>query len=235
MRNLAIALVLVFIAPNAAVAQCEGDTCIDVTADQDNNQVVITVQKGKPGSSSTRKPRAVSTPRLKKPWIPWLPKPIATSKPRPRPTFTARPRVKSISGSQISDQVKSLLPRGGIITQPLGDALVQQPVNFMTNTPPIFTTVIVVLGVPISIHLTPVFEWEFGDGNRLTTKLPGAPYPLALIENTYRSSGEKNIVLTTRWNGFWRAGALGAPINGAITQRVQRQILVRPAGVAYRP
>lgn len=235
MRTFALALVLVFIGTNAAVAQCEGDTCIDVTADQDSNQVVITVQKGKPGSSSTKKPRAVSTPRLKKPWIPWLPKPASTTKPRPRPAVTARPRVKTISGSQISDQVKSLLPRGGIITQPLGEALVQQPVNFMTNTPQIFTTVIVVLGVPITIHLTPVFEWEFGDGNKLTTKLPGAPYPLALIQNTYTSSGEKSVVLTTRWSGIWRAGALTAPINGAITQRVQRQIVVKPAGFTYRP
>ena len=235
MRNFALALILLFLGSTTAVAQCEGDTCIDVSADQDNNQVVITVQKGRPGSSSTRKPRAVSTPRLKKPWIPWLPKPAATTKPRPRPTSTSRPRVKTISSSQISDQVKSLLPKGTIITQPLGDALVQQPVSFMTNTPQLFTTVIVVLGVPITIHLTPVFEWDFGDGNRLTTKLPGAPYPLALIQNTYANSGEMNVVLTTRWSGFWRAGALGAPINGAITQRVQRQILVRPAGITYRP
>ncbi len=235
MRIIVIALVLVFMGSNAAVAQCDGDTCIDVSTDQDNNQVVITVQKGKPGSSSTKKPRAVSTPRLKKPWIPWLPKPAATTKPRPSPTATSRPRVKTISGSQISDQVKSLLPKGGIITQPLGDALVQQPVNFMTNTPQLFTTVIVVLGVPITIHLTPVFEWEFGDGNTLTTKLPGAPYPLALIQNTYTNSGEKNVVLTTRWSGFWRAGALGAPINGAITQKVQKRILVRPGAITYRP
>jgi hypothetical protein len=128
-----------------------------------------------------------------------------------------------------------LLPKGGIITQPLGDALVQQPVNFMTNTPQIFTTVIIVLGVPITIHLTPVFEWDFGDGNKSTTKLPGAPYPLALIKNTYTTSGEKNVLLTTRWSGFWRAGALGAPINGAITQKAQKRILVRPGTITYRP
>lgn len=235
MRFIVIAIVLVFVGANASVAQCEGDTCIDVTADQDNNQVVITVQKGKSGGSSTRSPRPVVSSGLKKPWIPWLPKPVSTAKPRPRPTITSRPRIKTISGSQISDQVKSLLPKGSIFTQPLGDALVQQPVNFMTNTPQIFTTVILVLGVPITIHLTPIFEWDFGDGNKLTTKLPGAPYPLALIENTYTTSGEKSVLLTTRWSGFWRAGALGAPINGAITQKVQKRILVRPGAVTYRP
>ncbi|MBU3692499.1 MAG: hypothetical protein FGM47_03135 [Candidatus Nanopelagicaceae bacterium] len=235
MRFIVIAIVLIFMGSNASVAQCEGDTCIDVTTDQENNQVVITVQKGKSGSSSTRAPRAVSTPGLKKPWIPWLPRPASTSKPRPRPTVTSRPRVRSISSSKISDQVKSLLPKGSIITQPLGEVLVQQPVNFMTNTPQIFTTVIIVLGVPITIHLTPIFEWDFGDGNKLTTKLPGAPYPLALIQNTYTTSGEKYVLLTTRWSGFWRAGALGAPINGAITQKLQKRILVRPGAVTYRP
>lgn len=235
MRFMVIAVVLVFMGSNASVAQCEGNTCIDVSADQDNNQVVITVQKGKSRSSSTRAPQPVATPGLKKPWIPWLPGPASTAKPRPRPTITVRPKVRIISGSQISDQVKSLLPKGGIITQPLGDALVQQPINFMTNTPQIFTTVIIVLGVPITIHLTPIFEWDFGDGNKSTTKLPGAPYPLALIKNTYKTSGEKSVLLTTRWSGFWRAGALGAPINGSITQKAQKRIMVRPGAITYRP
>jgi hypothetical protein len=55
-----------------------------------------------------------------------------------------------------------------------------------------------------------------------------------LIENTYKSSGQKRVELTTTWSGFWRAGSIGAPIDGAIVQRVSRQIDVRPARGIYR-
>lgn len=239
MRTAIYALTLALISlcgpVNIAVAECEGDTCIDVEAKQDSNEVVIIVKKGKAGSSSSSKPRPARSATLRQPWIPWLPKPAATTKPRPRPATSIKPRVRKISGSQISDQVKSLLPTGSIITQPLGDALVQEPVNFMTNTPTQFTTVLIVLDVPITIHLTPVFNWDFGDNKSITTKLPGAPYPISLIQHTYRSPGEKRITLTTKWSGYWRAGALSAPIKGAITQRSTKSILVRPGAVNYKP
>lgn len=235
MRILILVMALLLGALSDAHAQCEGDTCIDISADHNGNQVVITVKKGREGSSktSTPKPRATSTTR--KLWIPWLPRPVVTTKPRPRPVASRKPRVRTISSSQITDQVTRLLPTGGIITQPLGDALVREPVNFMTNTPSQFTTVIVVLAVPITIHLTPLFIWDFGDGNTRVTRLQGAPYPLTMIENTYQSAGEKEVSLTIKWSGFWRAGAMSAPINGAITQRATKSITVRPARTTYIP
>lgn len=224
-----------------ASEQCDGDTCIDVSADEQSNQVVITVKKGKAGSTqnqpgSNLKPTA--TAKTRKLWIPWLPKPARTNlvaKPRPRPAITVKPRVKKISGSQISNRVKRLLPSGSIITQPLGNPLVQEPVNFMTDTPQFFTTVLVVLQVPITIYLTPVFTWEFGDGNSQVTKLSGAPYPVSIIQNTYKNAGKVQVTLTTKWTGFWQAGALRAPINGGITQKTYKELLIRPAGVNYQP
>ena len=235
MRILILVVALLLGTMGDASAQCEGDTCIDVSADQSSNQIIITVKKGKDGSSKTSSPKPRVTSTTRKLWIPWLPRPVITSQPRPRPSISRKPRVRTISGSQITDQVTRLLPTGRIITQPLGDALVREPVNFMTNTPSQFTTVIVVLTVPITIHLTPLFIWDFGDGNSHLTRLPGAPYPLTLIQNTYTSAGEKDVSLTIKWSGFWRAGALSAPINGAITQSVSKSITVRPARTTYIP
>lgn len=239
MRKIAMAICLVLLTPISSYADCEGDTCIDVSADESSNEVVITVKKGRPGSSTSTKPQprpSISTHKL---WIPWLPKPVTVVKPKPRPATTSRParkaRVKTVSGSQISNQVKRLLPSGSIFTQPLGDPLLQEPVNFLTNTPTHFTTVIVVLDVPVTIHLTPTFKWDFGDGNTFVTKLPGAPYPLNIIENTFKSAGEKQILLTTTWSGYWRAGAISAPIKGAITQKTSKQIFIRPAAITYKP
>lgn len=233
MKILILVLALLATGITDAHAQCENDTCIDVSADEKGNEVVITVKKGKPGSSKTSAPKPRATSTARKLWIPWLPKPVATAKPRPRPASSARPRVKTISSSQITDQVRSLMPTGSIITQPLGDPLVREPVNFMTNTPSHFTTVIVVLTIPITIHLTPLFIWDFGDGNSFVTKLQGAPYPLTLVQNSYQSAGEKEVTLTIKWSGFWRAGAMSAPINGAITQRVSKEIAIRPARTTY--
>jgi hypothetical protein len=235
MRVALIAILILISTVNAAYSACEGETCIDVKADQESNEVVITVKKGRAGREVSSSPKPRPNPTIKQPWIPWLPKPPAASKsavagPKPSP----RPRVKRISGSQISDQVKSLIPRGEIITQPLDNILVNQSVNFITNTPMHFTTVLVVLGTPITIHLTPEFSWQFGDGNSYSTRLAGAPYPLMLIENTYKTSGEKRVDLTTTWSGFWRAGSLSAPIDGAIVQKVSRQIDIRPARGIYR-
>ena len=235
MRITLLAILILISSITTAYSACEGETCIDVKADQESNEVVITVKKGKAGREASTSPKPKPTPTIKQPWIPWLPKPVATRKavalgPKPSP----KPRVKRISGSQISDQVKSLIPRGEIITQPLDNILVNQSVNFLTNTPMHFTTILVVLGTPITIHLTPEFLWEFGDGNSQSTRLAGAPYPLMLIENTYKSSGQKRVELTTTWSGFWRAGSLSAPIDGAIVQKVSRQIDVRPARGIYR-
>lgn len=238
MRKIALLAIFFLLLPQHAIAKCEGDTCIDVSTNQDSNEVVVTVKKGKPGSSKSSKPKSPNTTVAKprKPWIPWLPKPASVPAARPKPSLKpqTKPRVRFIAGSQISNQVRKLLPTGSIITQPLGDPLLQEPVNFITNSPMHFTTVIIVLDIPITIHLTPTFTWNFGDGNTYTTKLPGAPYPLSIVENTYRTPGAKQVTLTTVWSGYWRAGAITAPINGAITQRVQKEIYVRPAGINYR-
>ena len=133
MRILILVVVILLGTMSDAYAQCEGDTCIDVSADQGGNQIVITVKKGKEGSSSTSAPKPRVTSTTRKLWIPWLPRPVVTTKPRPRPVVSRRPRVKRISSSQITDQVTRLLPSGRIITQPLGDALVRLEVGLYVN------------------------------------------------------------------------------------------------------
>ena len=233
MKKIALAIALALLASPSSYAECNDGTCIDVSADQEGKEVVITVKKGKAGSSSTSSPRARTTSSTRKPWIPWLPKPVETRAAAPRPKVTSKPRIRTISGSQISDQVRSRLPTGTIITQPLKDPLIHEPVNFMTTVPTNFSTVIVVLRIPITIHLTALYVWDFGDGKTLVTKFPGAPYPAMLNQHTYRSAGEKRASLTVRWSGFWSAGAMSAPINGSITQRIEKELTIRPARTTF--
>lgn len=233
MKRIALFVIAFLLVTPISEAECRGSTCIDVSADQEGKEVVITVKKGRAGSSSTSSPRARSTSVARKPWIPWLPKPAVTRVAAPRPKVTSKPRIRTITGSQISDQVRSLLPTGTIITQPLKDPLIHEPVNIMTTVPTNFSTVIVVLRIPITIHLTALYVWDFGDGNSLVTKFPGAPYPAMLNQHTYRSAGEKKVSLTVRWSGFWSAGAMSAPINGSITQRIEKELTIRPARTTF--
>ena len=219
--------------------ECDGDTCIEVSADDDNH-LVIKVKRGKPGSSVATTPSARPTTVTvrKQPWIPWLPKPVATSSPRPKSTKVSKPRirkpkVKKISGSQLAEQVKRMLPSGVIITQPTSAALLREPVNFMTTVPATFQTVIVVLEVPILITLKALYQWDFGDGNSKISKHPGAPYPASLITNNYRDEGQYEVALKVTWSGTWRAGAISGPIKGSITQSFERELTVHGADTTF--
>lgn len=235
MKIVYIAMIFILLPVPCVQAECSGDTCIDVNADQESNQVVITVKKGRAGGSQTSSPRPQVTSTSRRPWIPWLPKPLVTRTSTPRPMATRRPRVRTISGSQISDQVKRLLPTGIIITQPLQDPLVHEPVNFMTTVPSRFSTVIVVLRIPITIHLTALYNWDFGDGATLVTRVAGAPYPAMINHHEYSTVGDRKVTLTVRWSGTWSAGAITGPINGSITQRFNKELTIRPAKAIYIP
>lgn len=241
----ALALLIALLpAPLAHSEECEGETCIDVVAD-DENHVVITVKKGKPGSIATIKPKPrpsasmrPATPR--KPWIPWAPKPVVSAASNALPKFSRKPvtakprkspnsRVKRITGREIADQVKRALPSGVLITQPTSGALLREPVNFITTVPTTFQTVIIVLEIPIFITLRASYRWDFGDGEVALSSFPGAPYPAALITHRYREPGEFEVSLRVTWNGTWRAGALSGPIRGSINQSFERVLLIHPA------
>lgn len=217
--------------------ECDGDTCVSVTAD-DENHLVIKVRKGSPGSSTTYAPtpRASqsASPRLRKPWIPWLPRATASPTPRPSRSPSAKPknrkpRVRKISSSALADQVSKMLPGGLIVSQPTSGALVREPVNFITTVPKTFQTVLVVLEVPIYINLQASYHWEFGDGESMVSVLPGAPYPAGSVLHSYSRTGEFEVKLKVIWNGTWRAGAISGPIQGSIRQNFQRKLQIHPA------
>lgn len=218
----------------SAAEQCDGQTCIDVSAD-DENHVTISIRKGRPGASATTSPRPRPSATRKPVWIPWLPKPVVTATKVSRPRTTRmpkpapKPRVKRIASSSLAEQVKRMLPGGVIVHQPLAGILVREPVNFMTSVPSTFQTVIVALNVPIHIQMRATYLWDFGDGERKITTTPGAAYPLGEIGHTFSNPGEYKVGLQVRWSGTFRAGAIAAPITGGITQRFERDVTIYPA------
>ena len=221
-------VIQILITQPVVAKECVGDTCIGVSAN-DKDHLVIIVEKGKPGSkSSVTTPKATPKPTPKKTtWIPWLPKPKPSYTPKPKPIQSTKP--KKISAVSIADRVSKMLPNGLILNQPTSAILAREPVNFITTIPKDFHAVIVVLEVPIQIDLKAKYIWNFGDGQSLESNLPGAPYPVGTIRNSYQKPGKYRVSLKVQWTGVWRAGAISAPIDGSITQEFSKEIEVYPA------
>ena len=213
---------------HAEAEECNGTTCIDVSTDRDR-EVVITVRKKSPGA--TVKPTPRTTTQVSKRPTPARSRIVVTPSPRntprtstPTPRRTTRPRVKTspteqqISSADLFDQVRSLIPTGSIHHQPTTGILVREPVYFRTSVPNRFSTVVVVLDIPIQIDLHATYRWSFGDGSFISTVDQGNIYPISAIRHSFDRAGRYPLNLQVLWSGNWRSGALSGAINGQLTQ-----------------
>ncbi|MCX6450372.1 MAG: PKD domain-containing protein [Actinobacteria bacterium] len=233
MRKALVALLLLLLLPNSAYAvskaKCQTKVCVKVFTDPKTGQVIIQAYQNRPGA--TKKPKVLSTP-LPKPTRTWKPRPYVYRPYTPRPKVSSKPKV--VSAISLSDQLTQLIPMREIYYQPAGKVLAQVPVNFWTTTNNVFTTAVVILGVGVSVNLTPTYTWDFGDGATLSTTNHGAPYPNGAVLHTYRKSGDITASLTVSWAGTWMADTLSYPVlGGAIVQRMSVIIPVAPAPTKY--
>lgn len=238
MKRLLILWLALSLITTSANATCAKDICIDVIADPTSNQIVITATKK--GSSGTTKSGLSTSPKpkraiVKKPWVPWLPKPVVAKKsPSPKRTYVRKPKSKTVSSADLSDRIMKLLPIGSIKRQPGNPVLVQVPVNFWTTAPTTFRTIVMVLDIPVTVELHPLFTWSYGDGGVFITPLTGEPYPLTLITHTYHRTGNYQVRLIITWSGTWTVGGVIAPVaGGLIKQVVSEELEVIPAPTRF--
>ena len=225
-------LLLLSVNPAVAAPNCNTKVCVKVYTDPKTGKLIITANRN--GSSSTPKPAPTRTWKPR-PYTP-KPKPTVTVKPTPKPTtivtkkYTPKPVVKL----SLSDQLAQLIPMKDIYHQPTTNALVQVPVNFWTTTPPTFKTSVVMLGVPITVYLSPTYLWDFGDGTRLSTVSRGAAFPNQSITHIYSRAGSYMASLRITWGGSWKAsGATSAVTGGAIVQNLYTEVRVSSAPSKY--
>ena len=226
---LLIALLLIFSAnPAVAAPNCNTKVCVKVYTDPKTGKLIITANRN--GSSTTPKPIPTRT---------WKPRPYT---PKPKPTVAVKPTVivtkkytpKPVVKLSLSDQLAQLIPVKDIFHQPALSALVQVPVNFWTTTPPTFKTSVVMLGVPITVYLSPTYLWDFGDGTKLSTTSRGAAFPNQSITHIYTRAGSYTASLQITWGGTWQAsGATSAVSGGAIVQNLYSQVKVVTAPSKY--
>lgn len=132
------------------------------------------------------------------------------------------------------------LPASTLVIQPPdGLTLVNFDTNFYTtSTRPISRTV-TLLGQRVTLEATPsTFHWTFGDGERLSTSKPGAPYPDLTVTHNYLRKGTYRPSLATTFTGRYRLG--GGPwrtIPGTVTidgtGQPLRAIEAQPKLVSY--
>lgn len=132
------------------------------------------------------------------------------------------------------------LPAGELVIQPPdGLTLVNFDTNFYTtSTAPIARTV-TLLGQRVTLEATPAtYHWDFGDGRKLSTSEPGAPYPRLDVTHSYLRTGTYRPSLSTTYTGRYRVGG-GAwqQIPGTVTidgaGRPLRAIEAQPKLVGY--
>jgi hypothetical protein len=227
LKVLIASLLLLSINPAMAAPNCNTKVCVKVYTDPKTGKLIITAKRN--GSSSTPKPNPTRTWKPR----PYTPRPYT---PRPKPTsivtkkYTPKPVVKL----SLSDQLAQLIPVKDIYHQPATNSLVQVPVNFWTTTPPTFKTSVVMLGVPITVYLSPTYLWDFGDGTKLSTISSGAAFPNQSITHIYRRAGSYSASLQITWGGTWQAsGATSTVSGGAIVQNLYTQVKVVTAPSKY--
>jgi len=220
-------LLLLSVNPAVAAPNCNTKVCVKVYTDPKTGKLIITANRN--GSSTTPKPKPTRTWKPR----PYTPRPYT---PRPKPTtivtkkYTPKPVVKL----SLSDQLAQLIPVKDIFHQPATSALVQVPVNFWTTTPPTFKTSVVMLGVPITVYLSPTYLWDFGDGTKLSTISRGAAFPNQSITHVYTRAGSYTASLQITWGGTWQAsGTTSAVSGGAIVQNLYSQVNVVTAPSKY--
>lgn len=215
-----ISLILSALPSALAADDCTVVACVDVYTQ--NGQIVIEVKKGTGASAKVIKKVAVkkkitTNPILKKPTVvkPFTPKPYVPKAIVKRRIAKRSARVATAATS-LGDRLIELVPTGGVSYQPSFQPLVNVPVYFWCDLPPIFNTKVKIIGETIDVVMRPGFTWSYGDGSFESTTDPGADYPDGKITHTYSKPGTYLVTLVTSWNGTFAHNGVERSITGDI-------------------
>jgi len=207
--------------PSALGAEdCTVVACVDVYTQ--NGQIVIEAKKGMGPSAKVIpkvvKKKIVRPPIFKRPTVvkPATPKPYVPKKIVKRRIAKRTAKVISTQATSLGDRLIELVPTGGVSYQPSFQPLVNVPVYFWCDLPPIFNTKVKIIGETIDVVMRPGFTWSYGDGSFESTTNPGANYPDGKITHTYSKPGTYLVTLVTSWNGTFAHNGVERSITGDI-------------------
>ena len=186
---LLLASVLVMSSWGSATAQCTTSSCLTVSTDIDNSDVVATVVK-RALAGMTRTPSPV---------IQIENSPGRCQPPIDFPGICTPPVVVRKPSSFARESVRKHIPDLAITVEPR-EAVVAIPVNaYLRPLPRPFT--LSVSGFDLRITLKPSVHWSFGDGATREAGL-GDPYPAGLVVHSYRKVNLFLLSAQVMWNVF---------------------------------
>jgi hypothetical protein len=230
-KILTLTALLTFTSVTAAkAADCEV-TCVDVYTQ--DGRLIFEARKGSGPKASTApkpKPKAVVKPKP-------VTKPKVAVKPRiaaPKKKVAQKKRAPvAVAATSLSDRISKSLPTGGISYQPNYQPLINVPVYFWNDMPPIFRSKVDLIGEVIDVTMRPSFTWAFGDGAFKSTTDPGGPYPNGQITHTYSRPGVYPVVLLTTWGGTFSHNGIERAITGEIKKTTALTITVVAAPTRF--
>ena len=117
---------------------------------------------------------------------------------------------------RVRDQFLDLLPPQDPSMQPAAGALVNVPALFAAGQPgSIGRDTFDLAGFAVVLTARARWTWDFGDGSRRTYDRPGGPYPNDDVSHTYLTTADREVVVTTTWDGEFTVDGLGPfPVAG---------------------
>jgi len=207
--------------------------CVDVYTQ--DGQLIFEARKGSgPKASATPKPvvkaKVIAKPKVvAKPKILVKPKEAAPKKKR----IVKKSAPVAVAATSLSDRISKALPTTGIAYQPNFQPLINVPVYFWSDMPPIFRSKVDLIGEVIDVVMRPSFAWAFGDGSFKSTTDPGAPFPNGKITHTYSRPGTYPVVLVTTWGGTFAHNGIERAITGEIRKVTALTITVVAANTRF--
>lgn len=188
-RTIALTIItisLVLTSWGSATAQCTSNSCLTVSTDADNSDVVATViKRALAGINRTVAPVvSVQEPvsRCDPPVdFPGICAPPVVRKPSPLTRESVR--------GHVPDLLLTLEPSEVIVGLPINAYLRPLPIPFT----------LMVGGFTLHITLIPSVQWNFGDGVERSGTL-GGPYPAGSVVHTFRTANRFRVSARVLWN-----------------------------------
>lgn len=120
------------------------------------------------------------------------------------------PVTRAAAEALLVDTMRQLVPPLAPDADPPSGVLPHLPVVFRCGQPggPL-TSAHELLGMAVSLTIQGAWAWDFGDGDRMTTRHPGAPWPDMTVSHTYARAGVASVSVRAEWRGTYVIDGLG--------------------------
>lgn len=138
---------------------------------------------------------------------------------------------------RVHDRLLRMLPPPEVVFQPDAGAVAQLPVVFDSGQSAAgLSATVDLVGESVSLHATPVWRWDFGDGAAQSTTDHGGRYPHLDVSHVYRASRSYRVRMVTTWAAQFTVDGLGPfPVTEPVHQTAQVTVTVGEGRAVLAP